>query len=74
MIELKEHPKPVKVSFEADRLNRVEAAAFLGLQPSTLTANVTTKRLKIPMYKIGRRVFYKKSQLQVYIDNCEVPM
>ena len=73
-MELKEHPKPVKVSFEADRLNRVEAAAFLGLQPSTLAADVTTKRLKIPMYKIGRRVFYKKNQLQAYVDGCEVSL
>lgn len=69
---LKEHQKPVKVSFETDRLTRSEAADFLGLKASTLAADVTTKRLKIPMYRLGRRVFYSKSQLQAYVDGCEV--
>lgn len=61
-----------KVSFETDRLTRREAATFLGLKVSTLAADVTTKRLKIPMYRIGRKVFYKKSELQDYIDKCQV--
>jgi len=59
-------------AFNNDRLSRQEAAEYLGLQPSTLAADVTTKRLGIPYIKIGARVYYRRSQLDQFIENCKV--
>ncbi len=54
--------KPVK-----ENLNRTEAAAYLGISPQTLAANVTTKRMALPFYKCGRRVGYRRADLDAFI-------
>jgi hypothetical protein len=43
----------------ATRLTRDQAADYLGLKPSTLATDATTKQLNIPFYKIGSKVFYE---------------
>jgi predicted site-specific integrase-resolvase len=50
-------------------LNRKEAAMFLGLSPKTLAMWHSTKRIILPVTKIGRRVFYKQSILKKFIDD-----
>ena len=48
----------------ASRLNRDQAAEFLGLKPGTLATDATTRQLNIPFYKIGRKVFYDLQALE----------
>lgn len=54
--------RPVK-----ENLTRTEAAIHLGISPQTLAANVTTKRMALPFYKCGRRVMYRRSDLDAFI-------
>ncbi|PWB40708.1 MAG: DNA-binding protein [Rhodocyclales bacterium] len=56
-----------KLNFETDRLTRKQAAEYLGLKESTLCFDASTHRLAIPYYKIGARVFYRRSELDTWI-------
>lgn len=59
-------------AFNQDRLSRREAAEYLGLKVSTLAADVTTKRLGLPYFKVGSRVYYRRTELDQFIENCKV--
>ncbi|MCM1441589.1 MAG: helix-turn-helix domain-containing protein [Roseburia sp.] len=49
----------------ADRqLSSVEAAAFLGIRPSTLYNNIGS----IPHYKVGKHLRFSQNALAAYID------
>jgi len=53
-----------------DRLVAVpEAAEFLGISPGSLR-NLVWKR-EVPCYKIGARVRFKISELQIWIEQFE---
>lgn len=54
--------------FNEDRLSRIDAALYLGLEVSTLATDVTTKRLGIPYVKVGSRVYYRRSQLDAWLE------
>lgn len=54
--------------FPQDRLTRPQTAEYLGLSLATLEADVCAHRLKIPFYKIGSRVFYRKSDLDAWLE------
>jgi hypothetical protein len=59
--------------FDQDRLSRVEAAKYLGLEnPGTLEVWASTKRYDLPYVKIGRRVFYRRSALDRFIEQRTV--
>ena len=45
-------------------LNTEEAAAFLGLSPTTLEKDRSTRTLGVPFVKIGRSVTYRRSDLE----------
>jgi excisionase family DNA binding protein len=61
------------VSFQTDRLDRPQAADYLGLRPATLEADVTHRRLRIPFYRLGSRVYYRKSDLDQWLESkCRV--
>ena len=47
----------------ASRLTRNQAAEYLGLKPGTLATDATTRKLNIPFYKIGSKVFYTLPEL-----------
>lgn len=49
--------------------SREEAAAYLGLQPSTLANWACTKKFVIPYFRVGRSVRYKKSDLDEFIQS-----
>lgn len=51
------------------RLTRNEAAAHLGVNAQTLANWAHTGRVKIPFYKVGRKVIYFKSDLDDYLDS-----
>ena len=49
------------------RMDRQTAARYLGLSPSSLSADVVTARLKIPRIQAGRRVVYDRAMLDLWL-------
>ena len=49
-------------------LSNKQAADYLGIKPNTLTIWRTTKRFVIPYIQIGRKVHYKKSDLDIFLE------
>lgn len=58
---------PSKTRGLSNLLSADEAAAVLGVTPGTLSVWRSTKRVKIPYYKIGKSVKYKPEDLQEHI-------
>ncbi|MFT4563807.1 MAG: excisionase family DNA binding protein [Gammaproteobacteria bacterium] len=56
------------ISFDLERLNRPEAARYLGVSVNTLEVWASTGRYELPFVRIGRRVFYRRSDLDAFID------
>jgi predicted DNA-binding transcriptional regulator AlpA len=54
-------------SEEDGYLNATDAAAFLGLTPAALYARVG--REQVPYRRVGKRVFFKRSELREYMDD-----
>jgi len=50
-----------------DRMDRKQAAAFLGLSPATLSQDIVTRRHRIPVAKIGRRCVYDRTLLESWL-------
>jgi len=57
---------------EDERLTVAEAAAFLRLVPNTLNIWRMTGRYNLPYVRVGRRVFYLKSDLIAWLDSRRV--
>lgn len=57
------------ISFLQDRLSNQEAACYLGVKPETLDVWRSCGRYSIPYAKIGRRVYYRKSHLDSFIES-----
>lgn len=58
------------IAFNKDRLNRREAAEYLGPKNSaTLAVWSSTGRYQLPHYKVGRLVFYRKSDLDKFLED-----
>ena len=55
-----------------DRLDRKEAAAFLGAKPQTLAAWASSQRYRLPFIKIGRKVQYRISDLEKFLESRTV--
>jgi hypothetical protein len=51
--------------------NRVEAAAYLGLAPATLAdwAINGTHRSELPYIRLGKRCYYRQSDLDRFIES-----
>ena len=49
-------------------LSNEEAADYLGIKTNTLTIWRTTKRFEIPYIQIGRKIKYKKSDLDKFLN------
>ena len=50
------------------RMSRAEAAQYLGLSTSSLSADVVTRRLQIPRIQAGRRCIYDRVQLDAWMQ------
>lgn len=48
--------------------SREEAAAYLGLSPSTLANWASTKRFTVKYFRVGRSVRYRKRDLDEFIQ------
>ena len=61
------------ISWPDERLNRKEAAAYIGLDnPNTLAVWASTGRYGLPFIKIGRKVFYRRSDLDAFLEKQTV--
>jgi excisionase family DNA binding protein len=60
------------ISFPQDRLTRPQAAEYLGLRPSTLEADASYGRLSIPFYRLGSRIYYRRSELDAWLESRHV--
>ncbi len=49
-------------------LSRERAAAYLGIKPQTLAVWACTHRYNLPYVKIGRRVMYRRSDLEAFVN------
>ena len=56
---------------ESDLLTVTEAASLIRLKPSTVRAWVLRRR--IPYVKVGRRVLFRRSDLEALITSSVVP-
>jgi excisionase family DNA binding protein len=52
-----------------DLLDEAEAADYLTVAPGTLSVWRSTGRYKIPFIKVGRRVRYRRADLQQWLDS-----
>lgn len=55
-----------------DFINTEQAAAIAMVEPSTLVNWRCTKKEKIPYFKIGRKVFYKRQDILDWRDQKRV--
>lgn len=50
-----------------EKLDTIQAAAYLGISPATLATWRSTKASLIPFYKVGSHVFYLPEDLDAYL-------
>jgi hypothetical protein len=57
-----------------DRATNAEAAQILGVNPETLAQWRYLQRFydQLPYFKVGRKVFYSRSDLYKFLDSCKV--
>jgi len=53
---------------QSDLLDRDEAAAYLGISASTLAMWACTGRVRLKLVRVGRRVKYRKSDLDAFLE------
>ena len=51
-------------------LNIDELSQYLGIKKSNLYSKV--ERREIPFYRVGRLVFFKKDEIDAFMDKCRV--
>ena len=59
-------------NFAAERMTRRQAASYLGVSIQFLEADVVSKRHCFPYFKIGRKVFYRRRDLDQWLAKCAV--
>lgn len=60
------------LSPNTELLNSYQAAEYIGVTPGTLEVWRCTKRYHIPFIKVGRLVRYRKSALDIFLDQQTV--
>ena len=58
----------MKLTAFTDRMSPEEVARCLDVTVETLAVWRCTKRYPLPWYKIGRKVFYRRSDVEAYIE------
>ena len=59
-------------SFDQDRLTREEAARYLGVSPTTLIIDARQQHLNVPFYRVGKRCYYRRSELDAWLESHRV--
>jgi len=52
------------------RLTTEQAALILGVQPNSLALWRCVKRHSLPYYRVGRRVYYRLSDVLAFMETC----
>jgi len=52
---------------ECDRLSSERAAIYLGVKPQTLAKWRSTARVRIPYIRVGKLIFYRLRDLDVWL-------
>ncbi|MCJ2375665.1 helix-turn-helix domain-containing protein [Vibrio sp. ZSDZ34] len=60
---------PICINPNTTRLNRKQAAEYLGVTEGTLAVWASTGRYQLPFIKVGRKVFYRQSDLDAFIES-----
>lgn len=60
----------INSALRGDRLTTAEAAKYLGVSDGTLNTWRSTGRFVIPFLKVGGKVFYRKGDLDKFLDGC----
>jgi len=55
---------------EREFLNIDELSQYLGIKKSNLYGKV--ERREIPFYRVGRLIFFKKDEIDTFMDKCRV--
>lgn len=50
-------------------LTRPQAAQYMGLKPQTLGVWASTGRYALPMVRVGRKVLYRRTDLDVWLQS-----
>lgn len=53
----------------ADRMSHKECADFLDITPASLSSAISRGHYKFARYKVGRKQFYRKSQVLAEIES-----
>ncbi len=67
-----EFPAFKEFNFPDERMLRAQAASYLGVSSQFLEGDVVSNRHKIPYIKVGRKVFYLKSDLDAWVKSRKV--
>ena len=60
-------------AFDADRLTTPQAAAYIGVAEISLKIDRVTDRLgAIPFYRVGRLIYYRRSDLDKWLEDRRV--
>ncbi|EKO3368778.1 helix-turn-helix domain-containing protein [Vibrio fluvialis] len=59
----------VATSSKPIRFSRKQAAEYLGLSEGTLAVWASTGRYQLPFVKVGRKVFYRQSDLDAFVES-----
>ena len=54
----------------SNRMRPDEVATELGIKVGTLAVWRVTRRYPLPWYKVGRNVFYKRCDVESFIESC----
>lgn len=57
------------IAFNEDRMTRQEAADYIGLSYNTLKNWAVTGDGDLPFHKVGSRVFYRRSELDAWLES-----
>jgi len=60
---------PEIVQRSRELMDEAEAADFLSISPGTLSVWRSTGRYAVPFVKVGRRVRYRRSDLEVWLQS-----
>lgn len=68
-----QRPETNKTKWSNDELLKPEdAAAVLGVKADTLASWRCTKAHRVPYYKVGRLVYYRRQDLELFLESCVV--
>lgn len=54
--------------WDTERMSHEQTAAMLGINPGSLSSGISRGRYQFPRYKVGRKYWYRKSEVLASIE------